>query len=136
MSDGMLLEARNFADELGLSDRTHYITGDFTQISPTLEESDITVLDKVVCCYEDLVTLVETSTGKTKHTYALSHPKENLLMKGLFQGHVLLAKLFHWHFHPFWHDWGGMKSLIVSQGFRLLYENSTLSWRVLVFQRI
>lgn len=135
ISEGMLREARQFADRFGLNERTHYVTGDFTQISSSVEESNITVLDKVVCCYEDVANLIHTSTDKTKQTYALSHPKENLLMKALFRGHTLLAKLFGWSFHPFWHNWEEMKSLILSHGFHLVYENSTISWQVLVFER-
>jgi 2-polyprenyl-3-methyl-5-hydroxy-6-metoxy-1,4-benzoquinol methylase len=135
ISDGMLQEARRFAEQFGLTGRTHYVAGDFTRLSSSVEESDITVLDKVVCCYEDLDGLIRTSTDKTRQTYALSHPKENLLMKGLFKGHSFLAKLFGWGFHPFWHNWETMKSLILSRGFRLAYENSTISWQVLVFER-
>jgi 2-polyprenyl-3-methyl-5-hydroxy-6-metoxy-1,4-benzoquinol methylase len=135
MSEGMLQEARHFADKFGLTERAHYVMGDFTKLSPSVEESDIIVLDKVVCCYEDVAALIHTSTDKTRQTYALSHPKENLLMKGLFKGHTLLAKIFGWSFHPFWHNWAAMKSLILSRGFRLVYENSTISWQVLVFER-
>ena len=136
ISEGMLQEARHFAEKFGLSGRARYMTGDFTQMSSTVEESDIVVLDKVVCCYEDVGTLVHTSMDKTRQTYALSHPKENLMMKGLFRGHSLLANLFGWSFHPFWHDWKAVKSLILSRGFHLVYENSTISWQVLVFERV
>lgn len=135
ISEGMLQEARHFADKFGLTARAHYVTGDFTKISPSVEEGDIIVLDKVVCCYEDVVALIHTSTDKTRQTYALSHPKENPLMKGLFKGHIFLAKIFGWSFHPFWHNWAAMKSLILSRGFHVVYENSTISWQVLVFER-
>lgn len=135
LSEGMLSEARVFADKLGMTNRTEYINGDFTALAPSVPESDITILDKVVCCYEDLRSLVISSTGKTRHLYALSHPKENILMKSLFRGHTMLARMFGWSFHPFWHDWADMKSLIDAQGFSLTYERSTLAWQVLVFRR-
>ena len=135
LSEDMLREAQHFAEEFGLRERARYVTGDFAQISSSIPESDITVLDKVVCCYEDLTNLLHTSTGKTKHIYALTHPKENLLMEGVFKGQALWARLFRWSFRPFWHDWSEMKSLILSQGFQLLYENSTIAWQVLVFRR-
>jgi 2-polyprenyl-3-methyl-5-hydroxy-6-metoxy-1,4-benzoquinol methylase len=135
LSEAMLREAQRFAEEFGLGERTRYLMGDITQISSSISESDITVLDKVVCCYEDLANLLHTSTGKTKHIYALSHPKENILMKEVFKGQALLARLFRWGFRPFWHNWSEMKSLILSQGFQLLYENSTIAWQVLVFRR-
>jgi len=136
MSEGMLREAKHFAQEFGLQERTEYIPGDFTQIAGTIPECDITMLDKVVCCYEDLDALIRSSTGKTKRVFALSHPQENILMKGLFKGHRALARFFGWSFHPFWHDWSAMRSQILARGFELLYDNSTISWHVLVFRRI
>ena len=136
MSEGMLREAKRFAQEFGLAERTNYVVGDFTQLSPSIPESDVTILDKVVCCYEDVERLVRASTEKTRQTYAFSHPRENLLMKMLFRGHMTLARIFHWKFHPFWHDWAKVRSLVLSNGFELLYENTTVSWQVLVYRRV
>ncbi len=111
------------------------MTGDFVRLSSSIPESDITVPDKVVCCYENLDELILKSAGKTKATFALTHPKENILTKGLFKGHEAIAKIFRWDFHPFWHDWATMKSRIHSLRFTLRYEHSTLTWHALVFQR-
>jgi 2-polyprenyl-3-methyl-5-hydroxy-6-metoxy-1,4-benzoquinol methylase len=135
MSEGMLREAKHFAGISGVADRTHYLLGDFVQLSPTIAVSDITILDKVVCCYEDVESLVTTAAAKTKHTLALSHPKENVLMRSLFKGHRVLAKLFRWSFHPFWHDWENVAARVLSHGFELTYTNATISWQVLVFTR-
>ena len=136
VSEGMLREEKRFAHEFGLAAKTDYIAGDFTQLSPSIPQSDVTILDKVVYCYEDVERLMRTSTEKTRQTYALSHPRENLLMKMLFKGHLTLASIFHWSFHPFWHDWAEVRSLVVSSGFELVYENATISWQVLVYERI
>ena len=135
MSEGMLREAKRFAEDSGVAAHTHYVVGDFVQLSSRMTESDITILDKVVCCYADVENLVSAATAKTKHTFALSHPKENLLMKSLFKGHMVLAKILRWSFHLFWHNWDEVASLIRSHGFELMYENSTISWQVLVYKR-
>jgi 2-polyprenyl-3-methyl-5-hydroxy-6-metoxy-1,4-benzoquinol methylase len=136
MSEGMIAEAKRLASESGVEERTQYIVGDFVELADSLAESDITLLDKVVCCYERLDDLIEKSTARTKSIYALSHPKDNALMKTVFRTQILLARFLGWSFHPFWHDWVEMKNLIASRGFQLLYENSTIAWQVLVFQRI
>lgn len=136
MSEGMLQEARTFSDKLGLTGRTEFIHGDFAVLAPSIQQSDITVLDKVVCCYDNVRALVTSSTAVTNRVYALSHPKENVLMKGLFKSHMALARMFGWSFHPFWHDWAELKSLIIARGFTLAYERSTLAWQVLVFRRL
>jgi 2-polyprenyl-3-methyl-5-hydroxy-6-metoxy-1,4-benzoquinol methylase len=136
MSEGMIREAKRFAETSGTIGRTHYVVGDFVQLASSIPESDIAVLDKVVCCYEDVQHLILAATAKTIKTFALSHPKENLLMKSLFKGHMVLAKLLRWSFHPFWHNWDEVSSLIRSQGFQLTYENSTISWHVLVYKKM
>lgn len=80
VSEGMIQEAQQLASELGLRDKTSYILGDFVDLAHLLPESDITLLDKVVCCYEHLDLLIEKSAAKTKRIYALSHPKDNVPM--------------------------------------------------------
>ncbi|MBI3585865.1 MAG: methyltransferase domain-containing protein [Ignavibacteriales bacterium] len=135
ISEGMIDQAKKFSSELGVQEKTQYVLGDFVQLADSLHESDITMLDKVVCCYEDLDSLVQTSTAKTKTIYALSHPKENFMMEAFFKLQISLGKLFRWKFIPFWHDWQQMRSNIAAQGFNLIYENSTMAWQVLVYKR-
>ncbi|MEX0737534.1 MAG: methyltransferase domain-containing protein [Bacteroidota bacterium] len=136
IADGMVRQAEEFAKQFNLQDRAEYRTGDFVLLSDTIGESDVTVLDKVVCCYDNLEELLETSTGKTRLIFALTHPKENLLMRVAFKTQIALAKLFRWKFHPYWHDWVVMKAAIIARGFEPMYENSTIAWQVLVFRRI
>lgn len=135
ISEGMIDQAKQFSSELGMQDKTHYVLGDFVGLADSVQEGDITLLDKVVCCYEDLDSLVKTSTAKTKTMYALSHPKENIMMEALFKIQIGLGKLLRWKFRPFWHDWQHMRSQIAAQGFELIYENSTIVWQVLVYKR-
>jgi magnesium-protoporphyrin O-methyltransferase len=136
IADGMVRQAEEFAKQFNLQDRAEYRSGDFVQLAGTLGESDVTVLDKVVCCYEDLEALLEASAAKTKRILALTHPKENLLMRVGFKTQIALAKLFRWKFHPYWHDWVAMKAAIIARGFEPVYENSTIAWQVLVFRRV
>jgi SAM-dependent methyltransferase len=135
MSEGMVEQARQLASELGVQEKTSYLVGDFVALADLLPEADITLLDKVVCCYEQLGPLIDKSTGKTKRIYAMSHPRDSLPVKAAFKTQIFLAKIFHWNFHPFWHDWEEMKARIRSKGFQLMYENSTFVWKVLVFKR-
>lgn len=136
IADGMVRQARQFAREFNLQDRTEYHTGDFVQLAGTINESDVTMLDKVVCCYENLDSLLKASTEKTRHILALTHPKENFLMRIAFKTQIALGKLFRWKFRPFWHDWVVMKATIIASGFEPVYENSTFAWQVLVFRRL
>lgn len=135
-SEGMIAQARKFAGEMGLTDKISYVHGDFVDLAGGLPNADITVLDKVVCCYENLDLLLERSTEKTKDLYSISHPRETLFVEMSFRVQIFLLKLFRASFHPFWHDWRRMKEAIVARGFRPIYEKPTFIWNVVVFQRV
>lgn len=136
ISEGMIERAKTFSGTLGVADRTEYVVGDFVEVAEKIRESDITLLDKSVCCYEDIDALVRASTAKTKRLYALSHPRQNLFMELAFKSHIAFARVFGWKFHPFWHNWTKLKESIQSFGFELVYSNATPMWQVLVFRRM
>lgn len=135
IADGMLERAKEFAEQLGLTEKTSYINGDFVRVSDSLADADITMLDKVVCCYEDVETLVRKSSAKTRKVYALTHPRESLFVASTFKIQIFFSKLFRAKFHPFWHNWADVRRIITDSGFVPLYENSTFTWSVVVYRR-
>jgi magnesium-protoporphyrin O-methyltransferase len=136
ISDEMIRQARRFSTELGVEERAEYVVGDFVEVRETIRKSDVTVLDKLVCCYEEVESLVKESTAKTKTLYALSHPRQNFYTELTFKTHIALARLFRWKFRPFWHNWHKLNETIQSLGFELVYSNATPMWQVLVFRRV
>ena len=136
IAEGMLEQARKFSEQHGMKERTSYVLGDFVEKTAEVQTADITLLDKVVCCYEDVDALVKESTGKTKRIYALSHPRQSLLMETVFKTQIFFSKLFRTKFTPFWHDWQRVRELIVAQGFKPVYENATIMWQVAVYRRV
>ncbi len=136
VAEGMLEKAREFSSGLGLQEKVSYRLGDFVELADTLPDADITVLDKVVCCYGDLDRLLENSLKKTKRIYGLVYPRNNFLVGGMFKLQISILRLFRSKFHPFWHDWDIMNQKIAQSGFQLLYQRPTLAWTVAVFQRV
>ena len=136
VSEGMISQAKKFAEDFALQDRTSYVLGDFVRVAPSLQEADVTILDKVVCCYEDYDALISASTAKTSSIYALSHPRQTILMEFVFKLQISVDKLIRATFHPFWHDWTAIHRLILTKNFELIYSNSTIAWQVLVYRRI
>lgn len=136
IAEGMIRHAERFAEEQHLREQTRYVLGDFVPNAESIGQADITMLDKVVCCYDDVAELVRLSTENTTDVYALSHPRENLLVESVFKLQIFFAKLFRAKFHPFWHDWSEMHAGIIHSGFQLIYSNSTVIWNVMVYERI
>jgi SAM-dependent methyltransferase len=134
-AEGMITNARALAGELGLSERTEYIVGDFVDHAATLPEADIILMDKVVCCYGDLERLISVSALKAKSIFGLTHPTDRFLVRWFFKSHIAILKLFRAPFHPFWHDWKEMDRMIRSAGFQPVYTHSTFLWQAKVFRR-
>ena len=135
ISQGMIRSARLLAAELGFERSTSYHVGDFVQKDGEVPEADIAVLDKVVCCYEEIDELLGRSLRKAKQIYALSFPRPTPLIKLMFKSFILAARLLGWSFHPWWHEWGVMLGTISAKGFTEIYRNNTPFWSVHVFRR-
>lgn len=134
-AEGMIRQARAFAEKHGVQAKVQYVLGDFTLLANDLPSADITILDKVVCCYENVHELLGQSLQKTRRIFALSMPRETVIVRWGFLLQIAVAKLFRASFTPYWHDWNGLRISITSYGFRPVYENRTFLWEILVFER-
>jgi magnesium-protoporphyrin O-methyltransferase len=135
MSDRMLAEARSLARERGLSERTAYHQGDFVELAESLPDADVTLLDKVVCCYPDAEALVNRSLARTRRVYALTYPRDRTINRiG-----VALMRFALWlvrsPFRNYVHDPRIIESRIAAAGFHKRYENHTFIWLTQVYVR-
>ncbi|RMF59288.1 MAG: methyltransferase domain-containing protein, partial [Calditrichaeota bacterium] len=53
--------------------------GDFVTLSPETMEHDIVTLDRVICCYDDVELLVNTSCQKAKQFYGVVFPIDSAI---------------------------------------------------------
>ncbi len=135
ISEGMILRARSLAADLGFGDRTEYLLGDIVAMDAGIAHSDIVVLDKVVCCYDDLDSLLTVSLGKAGLVYALSFPRPHPFNRWGIACISAVGGLLRWPFVPKWHDWGAMLERICTSGFTERYASQSLFWSVRVFAR-
>ncbi len=135
ISEGMIAGAKELSKELNLVEKTQYHVGDVIQLNKAISDADIVVLDKVVCCYEDVFKLLSISGNRTKQTYAFSYPNPNILVQISFKGLIALRTLFRGKFRPYWHDWSALIKTLETQGFKQTYTNNTLLWNVCVLTR-
>ena len=135
LSAGMLDLARAAAEAGGLAQRTDYRLGDFVALADRLPDADITILDKVVCCYPDWQALLDRSLAKTRRFYALTYPRDRGLTR-------LGVSLMGWGlgsmgccYQPYLHDPKKIQARIVDHGFRMFYSALTFAWHTQVFER-
>jgi SAM-dependent methyltransferase len=135
LSEKMLSEARALAVEQSLEDRADYILGDFVTIAGDLPGADVTILDKVVCCYPDAKTLVERSLEKSGKIYALTYPRAHLLNRITTSVEAFCFKLIRCDFRPYVHDPESIERWIEARGFRKRREHMSWIWLMQVYVR-
>lgn len=135
LSADMLREAQAFADEQGLVDRVDYRVGDFVTLAPDLPTADVTVLDKVVCCYPDAQSLIQRSLDKTQRVYALTYPRDRRFNRiGVVLMRILLW-LVRSSFRNYVHKPSAIEEWIAAAGFTKRYETQTFIWLTQVYTR-
>ncbi|MDE2088675.1 MAG: methyltransferase domain-containing protein [Gammaproteobacteria bacterium] len=135
LSDRMLEQARTLAAEQGLAQRTEYRLGDFVALAPALDAADITLLDKVVCCYPDAESLLGAALDKTRRVCALTYPRGHLLNRIAVALGAVVMKLARSQFRAYVHDPRMIEARIVARGFRKSYQNQTFVWLTQVYVR-
>lgn len=135
ISEQMIATARRLSAEMGLAERAHYSQGDFLAICEAMPAADVTILDKVLCCYENVLDLIARSLAKTRCTYAVSYPRRSLVVHVLFWLGIAVAKLLRQPFRPYYHQPALIEDCITAGGFEKTYERQTFMWAVQIFHR-
>lgn len=135
LSRGMLEMARQGAERKALLDRVDYRLGDFVCLADDIPSADITILDKVVCCYPDWQGLLAQSLTRTRRVYALTYPRDRAAAR-------VGIRLLRWGlsvsgccYQPYIHDPAEIELRILGEGFEKRYQALTSSWITQVYSR-
>lgn len=127
--------AKREAKARGLEERIEWHFGDFVDIAPGLEASEIITLDRVVCCYDDMQSLVYTSAQLTKKYYGLVLPRDEWWLR---LGHRIVNAFQRLVGHPFQifvHPLSAVEAILQRHGLRKVFERRSLLWQVALFSR-
>jgi Methyltransferase domain len=75
-SPAYLRTARSEAERRGTAARVSYRAGDFVAIAEEVEPADVVTLDRVICCYPDMESLVNRSADRSRRVYGLVYPQD------------------------------------------------------------
>ncbi|MDH5444514.1 MAG: class I SAM-dependent methyltransferase [Gammaproteobacteria bacterium] len=133
LSPKMIEEAKAWSEARGLADRLEYHEGDFMDILPSIKPAEVTVLDKVVCCYPDADGLVHASLDRTQRVYALSYPRYRWFIRAAMGFGAIMLKLLGSSFRPYAHRPDEIENWIIEAGFEKQYEQMTFIWLTQVY---
>lgn len=131
----MIEEAGHWASQRGLAGRTRYIEGDFMALTDEIEPADVTIMDKVVCCYPDADGLVHRSLAVTRRVYALTYPRDRWYVRLAMGAAGLAMKLMRSDFRPYVHSPERIEHWIAQAGFDKACEATTVFWLTQVYVR-
>lgn len=135
LAPDMLKEAQAWADEKKLTDRVQYIQGDFIELLDQVDNAEVTILDKVVCCYPFAELLINSSTIKTNKVYALTYPRNRWFIRAVMEVMAFFLKLSGSDFRAFVHKPDDIERWITDAGFKKTYQNKTFIWLTQVYQK-
>jgi len=135
LAPDMLKEAQQWANEKGLADCVQYIQGDFIELLDQVEPAEVTILDKVVCCYPHAELLVNSSIAKTKRVYALTYPRKRWFIKLAIEIMAIGLKLIGSDFRAFVHDPDDIERWIIEAGFKKTYQEQTFIWLTQIYTK-
>jgi 2-polyprenyl-3-methyl-5-hydroxy-6-metoxy-1,4-benzoquinol methylase len=127
--------AREEASRQGLSAQIQHIHGDFVDLAPDVPPADIVTLDKVVCCYDDMQSLVRGSVAKATKLYGLIYPRDNWWVKVAIGIKNLYRRLRGNDFRVIVHPTKEVDRLVKEAGMKVLFHRELIDWQVVVYGR-
>jgi magnesium-protoporphyrin O-methyltransferase len=134
-SAAYLAAAREEAARQGHAERITYHHGNFVDIADTLAQADIVTLDRVICCYHDMPTLVERSSAKAVRLFGLVYPRNTWWVRAGVRAANTLMWLQRSSFRMFAHSSVAVDAIVRRNGFQQRYIRNAGLWQVVVYER-
>jgi predicted TPR repeat methyltransferase len=130
-----LAAARDEARRRGQIDRLEFVDGDFVSRASSLDMADIVTLDRVICCYPDVTSLVRESASRARAMYALVLPRDRWLVRLGARLENLWFRLRGLGYRAYAHPNSLVDSLVSAQGLSVRSEARTFFWRIVLYDR-
>src|SRR5918998_4225657 len=116
ISPDYLLAAREEAERRGHAGRVEFVHADFVEVAPTLAESDVVTLDRVICCYPDMERLITLCAGKARRAFGAVYPRETWWMRAAVAAVNVVSRIRRSAFRVYLHPPAGIDSVLRAHG--------------------
>jgi magnesium-protoporphyrin O-methyltransferase len=130
-----LQQAQTLAREAGVADRLQLQLGDVTAIGEQLGESDVVVLDRVICCYPDWSALLTVAALHARMALAISYPRQSWYSRIWITSGNLFMRVLRRTFRIHLHSPGAMQQLLRTHGFSPRVVGHRAVWELLIATR-
>jgi magnesium-protoporphyrin O-methyltransferase len=134
-SSAYIEAARDEAVRQSHEARISFRHGNFVDVADELEQADIVILDRVICCDHDVEKLVSRSAGLAGRVYGVVYPRDNWV----FKIGVRFTNVYMWlirsSFRAYVHPSSTVDGLVWAEGLTRRFYRKTLLWQVVVYSR-
>ena len=123
------------AAERGFRERTAYHHGDFVALADQVEDADVVTLDRVICCYPDVRSLVGSSARHARRLYALVYPVDRWWTRGVGRIMNFFTMLSRSEYRMYVHSERLVDQLVREAGLLPHYRHAGMVWQTVVYAR-
>ncbi len=127
--------AQEEARRRGHFERITYQHGNFVDLAKELETADIVTLDRVICCYHDMPSLVNAAAAKADKYIGLVFPRDTWWLKAASRLPNFGLWLFRNPFRIFIHATDAVEAILGQHGFQRQLHKHTLLWQTMLYTR-
>lgn len=127
--------SREEAERQGHADRIEYHHGDFVDTAPDIPAADAVTLDRVLCCYPEVRTLVELSAARARYWYGVVYPRERWWIRTGGAVTNLFLRLRRSPFRIFIHSSCTIDEVARANGLERYFARKTLLRNVVLYAR-
>ena len=128
-------EAERLLAEAGLEGRAERRVHDIAVDPDAVEQADIVVLHRVVCCYPDYERLLSAAAGRARRMLVFSYPPRNPLSRLFIALQNLGLRLLRKEFRTFAHPPSDMLAVLAENGLTVRYGHRGVPWRITGVER-
>lgn len=127
--------AETEAAERGFKDRTAYRHGDFVALANEVDAADVVTLDRVICCYRDVRSLVSLSARHARRLYAVVYPVDRWWTRSVARVMNFFTMLSHSDYRMHVHPEALVDRLVRDAGLQPRYRHAGMVWQTVVYAR-
>lgn len=127
--------ALSFLEQRGHTDDVEWHTGDFVALADRLPRADVVFLNRVLCCYPHMETLLRAASAKSAGRLAVSYPRDRILARIVVGMINLWLKVNRNSFRVFVHDPSEISRQLTEAGFEPVEIGATPGWHWGVWAR-
>jgi magnesium-protoporphyrin O-methyltransferase len=134
-SPAFLAAARSESERRGTHDRLQLHLGDAVELRDDVPAADVVTLDKVVCCYVDMESLLAVTASRARRLIGLSYPRDDWWVRAMVTVGNRLLQLKGSAFRSYVHRNEAIERALRRAGLTPRLQRRGTFWIVAVFER-